>query len=249
MFNIHISPKRVALFLACVITFLVLASLGVSFSTYVLGRGNLLGLVELFNVDKEGNVPTWYGSISLLICSVLLATIAQAQPKEATTNSKDWNLLAAIFLFLSIDEFASIHELLIFPVRTALGTQGFLYYAWVIPYGILVMLLGLKLVKFFTQLPAKTRRSFFLAAFIYLSGTLGMEMITGQYATLYGQRNLPYALLTTIEELLEMSGVLVFIYALLVYLRRYVKVIQLNIGNSPSLEPLPDIYQQESSHL
>lgn len=243
-----ISPKRVALLLTGVIGVLLLASLAGSFSTYVLGHGNLFGIVRLFNVDKEGNIPTWYASISLLACSVLLAIIAQAQPKETTPNSKDWSALAAVFLFLSIDESARLHELLILPLRTSLGTRGILYFAWVIPYGLLVAFLGLRFLKFLTQLPTKTRRSFFLAAFLYLGGALGMEMIAGQYTTFYGQDNLTYALLTTIEEALEMSGVLVFIYALLVYLRRYIQAIEINIRNTP-LEPALDTSSQEARNI
>ncbi|MBD1861037.1 MULTISPECIES: hypothetical protein [Trichocoleus] len=239
-----ISPKRVALLLTGVIGVLLLASLAGSFSTHVLGHGNLFGIVRLFNVDKEGNIPTWYASISLLACSVLLAIIAQAQPKETTPNSKDWRALSAVFLFLSIDEAARLHELLILPLRTSLGTRGILYFAWVIPYGLLVAFLGLRFLKFLTQLPTKTRRSFFLAAFLYLSGALGMEMIAGQYTTFHGQDNFTYALLTTIEEALEMSGVLVFIYALLVYLRRYIQAIEINIRNTP-LEPVIDTSPQE----
>ncbi|MEP0871167.1 hypothetical protein NDA01_15260 [Trichocoleus desertorum AS-A10] len=239
-----ISPKRVALLLTGVIGVLLLASLAGSFSTHVLGHGNLFGIVRLFNVDKEGNIPTWYASISLLACSVLLAIIAQAQPKETTPNSKDWSALSAVFLFLSIDEAARLHELLILPLRTSLGTRGILYFAWVIPYGLLVAFLGLRFLKFLIQLPTKTRRSFFLAAFLYLSGALGMEMIAGQYTTFHGQDNFTYALLTTIEEALEMSGVLVFIYALLVYLRRYIQAIEINIRNTP-LEPVIDTSPQE----
>jgi hypothetical protein len=48
---------------------------------------------------------------------------------------------------------------------------------------------------------------------------------------LYGRENITYVLLATIEELFEMLGIVVFIYALLSYLTSYMKgvVFQVNI--------------------
>lgn len=45
-----------------------------------------------------------------------------------------------------------------------------------------------------------------------------MEMVGGAYAHLNGQQNLTYALLATLEEMMEMSGLVVFIYGLLRYI-------------------------------
>ena len=45
-----------------------------------------------------------------------------------------------------------------------------------------------------------------------------MELIGGNYAEIYGRDNLIYIALTTIEESLEMLGVIVFIWALLEYI-------------------------------
>ena len=242
---ITISPKRVAAWLTLIVVALVLASLAGSFSTYVLGHPRLFGLVRLFSLDAEANIPTWYAAISLLACSVVLAAIAYTQPKEATPKTGDWRFLSIIFLFLSIDELASIHELLIEPLRTGLGTSGIFHFAWVIPYSGLVLLLGIKYLKFLTQLPAQTRRAFVLAGAIYIGGALGMEMVDGLYASLYGEQNFTYAFLTTIEETLEMLGIVVFLHALLTYLKRYVKTIQINISNN-ALEVLPEVVPERS---
>ena len=244
---ITIAPKRVAVFLTCIVVGLTLASLAVNFSAYVLGHGRLFGLVNLFNVDAEANIPTWYAAVSLMACSALLAAIAQIQSQDSTPKVSDWQTLAGIFLFLSIDELVSLHELLIEPLRAALGTTGIFYFAWVIPYSVLVVLLGIRFLKFLTHLPAQTRRSFVLAGALYVGGALGMEMIDGLYASVYGQDNFTYAALTNLEEFLEMLGIVVFIHSLLVYLKRYVEVIQIRISNR-SLQGLPEI-AQERSHV
>lgn len=57
--TVTIIPARVTRWLSLVVACLVLASLAGQFSKYVLGHDRLLGLVPLFDLDREGNVPTW----------------------------------------------------------------------------------------------------------------------------------------------------------------------------------------------
>ena len=58
-----------------------------------------------------------------------------------------------------------------------------------------------------------------LAAILYVGGALGFEMITAGWFELYDDENIPYILLVTAEEALEISGMLVFVYARLRYIR------------------------------
>ncbi|WP_258003851.1 hypothetical protein [Fischerella thermalis] len=60
-----------------------------------------------------------------------------------------------------------------------------------------------------------------MAGTIYVAGSSGTEMVGGYYANYYTQTNMIYALITTVEELLEMMGIIVFIYALLSYISSY----------------------------
>ena len=64
---------------------------------------------------------------------------------------------------------------------------------------------------------------FLLAGGLYIGGALGMEMIGGYYTDFYGKNNLTYALITCLEEVLEMTGIVVFIHGLLDYMRLYLK--------------------------
>jgi hypothetical protein len=61
-------------------------------------------------------------------------------------------------------------------------------------------------------------------------GALGMEMVDGYYASLYGDNNFVYVVLTTIEEFFEMVGIAVFIYALLSYISTHMKGFALSIN-------------------
>lgn len=155
---------------------------------------------------------------------MLLATIAHIKRIASDRYVRHWQALSIIFLYLCLDEALSIHDgKFLLYLRSALNTSGFFYFAWVIPGIILVIICLLAFLGFLTHLPAKFRRLFLMAGTIYVAGAIGMEMLNGYYANFYGQQDIVYAILTTIEELLEMLGIIVFIYALLSYMSFHVK--------------------------
>lgn len=56
-----------------------------------------------------------------------------------------------------------------------------------------------------------------MAATLYLGGAIGVEMAGGRYAELHGTNNWTYSMIVTVEESLEIAGLIVFIWALLKY--------------------------------
>ena len=60
----------------------------------------------VFDLDSEGNLPTWYSSTKLVAFAVLATAIYGAEAKR----SLPWLLVALLFLALSADETASMHE-------------------------------------------------------------------------------------------------------------------------------------------
>ena len=99
-------------------------------------------------------------------------------------------------------------------MREAYGLGGPLYYGWVIPGGLFVLALAVCLFGFIRSLPGRTRLLFILAAGVFLTGALGVEMVSGWWADPHGEDNLVYALIISVEECCEMLGVAIFIYAL-----------------------------------
>ncbi len=190
----------------------------------------IFGLVPLFDFDCEANIPTFYTSLLLITCSALFAMIAYITKKIMNSYYYHWTGLAFIFLFLSMDESVSLHELLINPVRNAFHTSGILFYAWVIPYGLLLIILSFIYIKFFLHFSARERFLFFLAGVIYVSGAFGFELINGYYSEIHGENNIIYTVLVTIEELLEMIGLLVLMHAQTSYLSSERKEIRIKIS-------------------
>ena len=184
-----------------------------------LGERSGFGLIHLFNLDAESTVPSWYSSSALLAAAGLLGLIARAERERASRDWRHWAGLAIIFVVLSLDETASVHELAIRPLQLALRPGGPLAFGWVIPGAAFVALVGAIYLGFMLRLPPPTRRRFLLAGGLFVGGALGFEMVGGALYTAYGM-GLETALASIVEETLEMVGIVVFIHALLGHLGR-----------------------------
>jgi hypothetical protein len=225
--NIHIAPRSVVRFLSFMVLGLILFSVTSCFLLYVVREIEFEHLLEKFYVDSESSISTWYSSFTLLFCSLLLAVIAISKQKANDLYTRYWQGLALIFLFLSIDEAVGLHELMIERTRVALNTSGIFYFAWIIPASVLVAIFVLAYLRLLLSLPSATRALWITAGTTFLSGTLGVEMLGGWYAEKFGVENFTYAMIATLEELLEMVGILIFVYALLSYIQLSCKTLNI----------------------
>ena len=218
MSNYHLTINRPAIahILITLIALLLGASLLGQISTFEFGHDSVYGLVQLFNVDLERNIPTFFTVLLAAFGAMLLVVIGFASKGQAKNDSRYWFALAAGFVFLGYDEAFQVHEKMIAPMRQLMGSgnHGFFHFGWVVPGIAGVCVLTLFFLKFLLRLPVATRNWLVLAACLYVGGCLGMELIDGKYAATYGQ-DLMYNILVTIEEGLEMSGLAALVYTLL----------------------------------
>jgi hypothetical protein len=233
--ELPISAHQIFKFLLCVVFCLAFLSLLANFSVYYMPDlpGNY-SLRKIFDLNTEENIPSLYSTATLLFCSLLLATIAQAYKLAKNSSFRSWMGMSIVFAFLAVDEYISIHEQLTKPLRNIFNTSGLFFYAWVIVGAIFVVIFLLVFGKFVLSLPASIKRLFFIAGLIYVTGAIGIEMIGGSYNEQNSIYNISYIWLATIEEVFEMIGVAIFIYALLMYMSRYMKgvTMKLNILDS-----------------
>lgn len=217
--ELRLTPAGVARAFAIVVASLLI--LHVIFQTlgFLLEDEHVLGLLPLFNVGTERNLPTFYSSGALLLCSGLLAMIARLEWRGLRIAGMHWAGLAAVFFGLSCDEMLGFHERLIEPVRHLLGTSGAFLYAWVIPYGAFALAFGGLYTRFLTRLPRRSALLFVLSGAVYVAGALGMEMVGGYWRHNHGHGPI-YVLFQTVEESLEMVGIVFFLYSLLDYVGR-----------------------------
>lgn len=233
--NIEISPKTVLIKLLCIITFLLFVNiLGIAIKLNF-GQNTLRMLVLLFDFDTEVNIPSLYSSFALVVTSILLMIIAVNHKRKGSTQFY-WFGLSIIFLFLSVDEIASVHERISILVGQILDTSGLFYYAWIIPYGLALLVFIAVYTKFLFNLPRKIMLLFVFSGITYVCGAIGFEMLGGRHAELYGEENLIFCIYYTCEEYLEMLGIVVFIHALFSYMASELQLLTITINDNRRLQ-------------
>lgn len=195
---------------ALVITSALLSAVGLGVELLRHGQGIDHPAISLWSLSYEGNVPSWYASLLPLICAGLLAWVAAVE----RTDRAHWRGLALGFLYISIDEAVSLHELL----SGLFDTEGVLRFGWVIPASALVLVLGLVYLGFLRRLARASARRFVLAGALYVTGAVLFELPLGWWTEHHGDDSLGYALIDWCEETLEFAGLTVFAAALLAHL-------------------------------
>ncbi len=228
--NIVIQSKKIVFFLVKILIVLLLLHISVNIINFLTGHARLLGLNPMFNFFYEKNLPTYFSTILLLFASCLLIIIYYVKKNFHDKYRFHWGLLALIFLFLSMDEILELHEQLSEPMQKLVNVlPGSLnFWGWIIPYSILVVIFAAYYLAFFFSLDKKMRIYFSVSASLYITGAIVFELIEGIYYTTqmanydpfsYIHNNIPFFIMVTIEEILEMSGVILFIYSLIEYIK------------------------------
>ncbi len=218
---VTVDPWRTARHLWIVAAALAAANAAGVLITALTGHDNVRGLIPLFSLGQEQNIPTLFAVFLLLFAALLLATAGELARQRGDSLYRWWVILMCLFVWLATDEGWAIHERLIKPLRSLLPwtTHGAFHFAWVIPALAVVLVATAPLcTALLRRLPRGTAASFVLAASIYLGGAIGCELIEGVFMGTYGPRSTVFAIVVMIEECMEMAGVIVFIQALMRYI-------------------------------
>jgi len=215
--TIHIRPINVLVMLLCIVSFLTIANIMGIIYILNFSPDNIYHLIRWFDFSLEVNIPTFFSTFIIMVSSILLFVIGMTHKRMGNRYAL-WILLSFIFLFLSFDETVQLHERQVHTIRNLLDTSGYLYFAWIIPYSIVLFILLLIYIRFLMRLPKTALILFLVSGGIYISGAIGMELISGNHAEQFGQNNITYYIYVTLEELIEMTGMSIFIYSLLSYI-------------------------------
>ncbi|WP_181885176.1 multidrug transporter [Pontibacter diazotrophicus] len=219
---IKLFPMIVAKALAAVVLVLMLAYIaGMVYEKMYYPEPSTLAyrLIRGFDMNWEENVPAFFSTAILLLASLLLFAVYHLKSSYKAERRK-WGILSIVFLFMAVDESLQIHEYVSEVVRPMLVSDlsGLLYWAWVVPYGVLVLAAVAFFLPFVWSLPLKTRTLFITSGAMFVAGALGLELFEGYFYVRYGYDHIYNLVLYCMEEVLEMSGVVLFIYALLDYM-------------------------------
>ena len=219
LYGVH----RKLIALACM---LVLAHCAAMALKYYAGNDMALGLVPLFDFYEEHNAPTYFSSLNLLLTSALLFAIARLTRAGGSDKGTAWRILAAGFLFMSIDEFADLRIILSKMVKAVAGAHfeavPVLSVAWTIPVAAIVVAVTLYMIPFLLRLKKVYMLNFVLAGAAFVFAAIGFETIEGHHvAQTGGVRDVAFMLMVTAEETMEIFSILYFQYFVLRYINEY----------------------------
>jgi len=216
--QVQLSLRRLIIVLLLVLTLLAIASSAVQVGKYLYDYRE--DWTRMINMDREMNLPTWYEAGLLTVSGFLLGIIAKRKRDLQDPFRRDWRLLSRIFYLMAIDEVVGIHELFILPdLADDLNLPWFLHSTWVIPGLLAVGFFIRRFWRFGKHLEPKTRAWFVGSLGLFVTGVIGMEMVGSTYAQWQHQQSFGYAMLATLEEVIEVCGVIAFIFTLLNYIR------------------------------
>lgn len=175
---------------------------------YGFGRGRLFGLVEFAELNEEGSLGTWVAAVLLVATSLVALACARADTRERGRWRHNWRLLAAVLLFMSIDEVGTLHDDLGEALHEHLDTGGVFYFAWTVPALVLGAVFLILQLRFVWALPTPTRRGVIIAGIVFVTGAAGLEFVeSALFESAEERATLVIELITLVEEVFEKSAV------------------------------------------
>lgn len=174
--------------------------------------------IWLLDVDVEVSVFTWVSILAFYSVAIVLAYIGLCLDTARARNRAFWIGLSLVFLALSLDEHSGIHEKLSGLIAAYVQGSGLLHFAWAAPAGILSLLGLAAVLPLIRALPARVFAMMLVSALVFLCGAVVLEMIGGAIAEGAGIASRAYRVETNLEEMAELGGLLLFLYALMLFI-------------------------------
>jgi hypothetical protein len=166
---------------------------------------------RLLDLNGEANLPTWFSSMQWAAAAGLLAFVFLRRHERRAAAVFATLGVSLLFLLLSVDEVAQIHEKLSIGISGKLGAgQGRFKGMWLPALGLPVLavlgLLAVQMKSMFDAAPGSLR-AFTTGLVVFGVGAFGIEPVLN----LLNQRSGPSLVL--FEETLEMVGVTFLVWA------------------------------------
>lgn len=171
----------------------------------------------VFNLSGEKNVPATFSAAQLFLVGIVFLSFA-CQPKNLNSPPPFFiSILGLGFIYLSFDEFFSIHEAITVALKEVemmprfKGNHGI----WVAPYLMIGLVFFVLSFGQFLKLWKNYRRETIVMASglaLFLLGAVVMEVIGYQYLMDESSPKYLYKLEVAAEEFLEMLGISIVLY-------------------------------------
>ncbi len=164
---------------------------------------------ELFDLDRESNIPTWFSTFQLLMIGLISLSVCIQKNYSLPPSKAGLLTFGAGFIYLSIDEASAIHEKITYTFHDNLLVPYFdgVHGIWIVVYGAI----GLTLLTIFHRDVIAVWKSlrresiiFIVGIIIYLIGAAGAETIT--FFHIDKSNPTLYTMEVIFEEFFEMLG-------------------------------------------
>jgi len=180
--------------------------------------------VEVFNnffhLDREANIPAWFSSMQLfMIGMVFFLTGYRSQSQPVVLSRTVLAFLAVAFVFLSVDETASIHEKMHVILKHREWMPSLKIGLWIPIYLFLIVLITIAIyphIKIMWAHFPREAKLLVMGTLIFLLGAVGIEIVADLFLR-HDIRSIAYGVEVAIEELLEMAGASVILYGALLF--------------------------------
>lgn len=228
----QLAPSDVSLRLLTVFAALLFAHIAFAAMRIEYDRDSIFGFAQKFDFDREGAAPAWFAALLLAFASAISFLAAHFSSPSDRRQTLHWFVIGVVMAFLSFDEIASIHEMLK-DLGSGKGITKF--GGWAMLYLPVVALLGLWFVPFLLRLPRRSAFIIVASGILFVSGAVAMEglgtklveEIAGAPITqvtpeqwLRVRNSWSYVIEHTLEESLEMCGLILYIHGVLDYFMR-----------------------------
>ncbi|MDH3601613.1 MAG: hypothetical protein OEU26_18530 [Candidatus Tectomicrobia bacterium] len=209
--------RMIPIFVLCF--FILDAFMGTAYFLDKLFGSPVKELSIFVNLNREGNLPTWYSSLQLFVVGSLLGLF--------TWRNLDWHnrrswllpVLPLLFWLMSLDEVAQVHEKIgvlshaaltnVDLEQTIFPKTGYWIIVVGVPFLIVVMSLFSAIRSYLTN-PPHLIRLFLIGLCIMMIGALGVETLHNFVGS---KGSMLRFMLIFGEEVCEMFGVTVMLWA------------------------------------
>jgi hypothetical protein len=186
-------------------------------------------------VDAEGTLPAWFSSALIGACAFVLLAIGALERARGGRFARHWGALGALFVVLSAEEVVDFHTIPVFPDRVWVAVRDTLGAPWLLLGIPFVLAFAVVNLRFLQALPRRTRNGLIVAGAVYVGGSVVVEAIEVVHYFRQGY-NWAMVAMVTLEEWMEMAGMLLLLGALLDYVHDQFPMITVTL-RQPDAEP------------
>lgn len=216
-FRLALSGRTVLRWHAGAVAALVLLHILLQSVRLLTEGGPVVKLSELFDLNRERNLPTTFQAAALWGSAVLLLAVARC--RAGSRQARRWLFLAIGFAYLSFDELAELHERGNGVLAILTGSEK-TFAGWLVLFIPIAAACLAYLAPLLRSVPPRIGAGLAVAAALYLCGSIGMEIVSLLLVRAGGDQSMPLLVFATIEETLEMAAVVLLVQVLLTYLRQ-----------------------------